>query len=403
LIRRRSGSSLQVGVVTAAAIFARVSTVVLIAFAARGLQRSDFDLLVYTLAVSAAVQILLDPGTASFVAIRWPEVAADQRDRLVSTGASLQVAVGCFIVAATMAIVHVAHAGRGAVAVGAGLGVLGAAEGVARYGRVSAQVEGRFPRFAAVDCLIGVGRFATAVPLIMHRSLGAFVAASAVWGIVLAVVSLRQGPRPRLDIRAVTRMVAAVWEYGASTFFSALYSQAPAVLLGLLGGLRQGALYAIVARITQPTELVPSAIASVFLPRLARETPPTRRNTFARQSRIAAAAGLVAMLGSVGVGSILLGPLGASGAILVLVIVVAVLPFKFLNYQLVSLALADGQVRRRLTASMTVAAICVISVCALAHRGAAPVATVVLACELLLFVLLTRVSRKMVLIARPLW
>jgi O-antigen/teichoic acid export membrane protein len=387
--------------VASAALWARLMILLVIAVGSRSLSHDSFYLLVYTLAVSTAAQTLLDPGVSSLVPVRWPTLDVDARAQIFRSGLVLQSIAGLLMAITTAAIVVAAHRGREAFEIGVSVGCLVAVEGIARYARVRYQVNGDFRRFAAVDIVIGVGRAATAVVLLLSATVASFALANLVWALIFAILVYIYTRRSAGSLE-LARLAREVWPYGASTSFAALYSQAPAVLLGILGDLKAAAVYAVAARITQPTELVPSAISSVFLPRLAREWASERRATFLRQAKLACAVGVAfALVIALGAGPIL-GIFSVEGrtARLVLFVLAAVLPIKFLNYQLVALALAERRVRQRLIASIVVGVASVAIVCVLAKHGPVMVAGATLASECLLCTLLLRVSRTALLVPR---
>jgi O-antigen/teichoic acid export membrane protein len=190
-------------------------------------------------------------------------------------------------------------------------------------------------------------------------------------------------------------MARRVWPYSASYLSASIYSNGPAVIVGLLGGVAQGALYSIVSRMTQPTELVPQALSAVNLPRLTLAEEASRPALFRRQAIQAGSAGV-----AVAAGLLLSAPLTLQlfrlpfgRAFPLLVILAAILPLKFLSYQLVALLIAEGRVRARLRASAFVAVLSVVAVCAVAWNGAVSAAAVTLGCECLLVTLLYLAAR----------
>ena len=388
--------------VAAAAVGSRLATLAVIAVASATLSKPNFDLVIYALAVSTAVQILLDPAVSNLVAVRWSEVDRASQAKMFQSGLRLQALAGVAMALTAGLFVVAARGGTGSLFLGLALGTLAAVEGVARYARVVCQVDGRFGRYAAVDVLIGVGRVLIALALVVHHSTTALGVASLLWAGVIAVGIVVWASRRRRVSTDVASLAREVWPYGLSTFFSSLYSQAPTVILGIAGDLQAAAVYAVAARITQPTELLPAAISSVYLPRLAREGSASRQSTFITQGRLAFALGLAVAFTIATAGQFVLRVLGVAGqgAPWVLVILASLLPVKFLNYQLVALALADGRVKQRLRASLVVGVISVTTVVFVAHTGAVPVAVTTLVCECILCLLLVRASHSTSLVPR---
>lgn len=400
--RRLTHDQRHVVPVGVAAIWSRLATLAVIGVAAATLSKANFDLVVYALAVSTAVQILLDPAVSSLVAVRWSEIGEESRAKMLRSGLRLQAIAGVAMALTTALLVVAARGGSDALCLGLGLGALAAVEGVARYSRVVWQVDGRFHLYAAVDVLIGAGRLLIALALLLHHTTTAVAVSSTLWAGVVGlclVIWARTRERVPTDVASVAR---EVWPYGLSTFFSSLYSQGPTVVLGIAGDLRAAAVYAVAARITQPTELLPAAISSVYLPRLAREDSTNREATFVTQGRLAFGLGVGVAITIATAGQVVLRILGVDGesATWVLVILASLIPVKFLNYQLVALALADGRVKQRLRASVVVGVISLTTVYLVAHAGALPVALTALLCECLLCVLLVRASHSSSLVPR---
>jgi O-antigen/teichoic acid export membrane protein len=239
----------------------------------------------------------------------------------------------------------------------------------------------------------------TAITVLVTEELGALALSSAVvagFVALLAAAPVRalpaaQGDRAPYGLGALTR---EVWPYATSTVFSATYSQAPTVLLGLVASVPTAAVYAICTRLTQPLELVPNAIASTFLPRLVRAERPEQLRLFKRQITAALVTATTAAL-AIAIASPVLLPLSGTSfdeAGAVLLILALVLPVKFTNYQLVAVAVAQGRIRKRVVASAVVALVSVVGVFVLAAEGAVAVASLSLGCELLLAVLLLRAA-----------
>jgi O-antigen/teichoic acid export membrane protein len=188
----------------------------------------------------------------------------------------------------------------------------------------------------------------------------------------------------------VRQLFFDVLPYGASTTCSSLYAQAPAVIIGLRGSLGAAAVYSVAVRLTQPTELVPSSMASTYLPKLVRASGRERHYILRHMITVAlsfASLGTVLLIASSPfVLSLFAVNLGE--AQIVLAILAVVLLPKFVNYQLVALAIANGRIYQRLVCAAVVAVFSVSMVYMLAPLGSVVVACVSLASELFLLSLL---------------
>ena len=393
-------------VVTLASLIARAAALGVVATASVSFPSGTFNVIVYALATSSAIQVLLDPATSSFVVVRWPELSSTARQALWKGGFTLQLVVAAVSVPLTAAVVGAATTSTTGVEIGAAFGMLAAAEGIARYVRTHWQARQQFWAYAAIDGVIATGRALVAVAVLLVASVDVLVVAALVVTTALVVGSTALVVRDRRTrAEPLPSVVRGVWPYGISTVFSSLYSQAPPILIGFIGNLREAAVYAVASRITQPTELVPNALVAVYLPRLREAVGSARRVVFRNQARAAVVLGATFTLAIVAASPWLLPVLGVNvrEGETTLVILALALPVKFLNYQLVALALADGSVRRRLVASATVAVVSVVTVCSVASIGSAAVAAVTLGCELLLTGLLLAIARSRSLVGEAAW
>jgi O-antigen/teichoic acid export membrane protein len=180
-------------------------------------------------------------------------------------------------------------------------------------------------------------------------------------------------------------MLGKVWQYGLSTTFSGLQAQAPTVFLGLVGTIRSAAIYGFVSRLTQPTELIPTAIAAVTLPAMVSATPRVRRALFRRSLRQARLIGILVGICTLagGYGVLLFSHQYSHRAILTLLVLAVVLPIKFGNYQNSNATIVLGGIRFRLIQNGCFAAIAVALVLIFASFGPVIVALVILVVEIL--------------------
>jgi O-antigen/teichoic acid export membrane protein len=176
-----------------------------------------------------------------------------------------------------------------------------------------------------------------------------------------------------------------VWQYGLSTTFSSLQAQSPALLLGIAGTIKSAAIYGFVSRFTQPTELIPSAIAAITLPALVKAGPEARRALFHHslwQARmIGVLVGFITVGG--GYGALVLSHQYSRQALLTLLVLSAILPVKFGNYQNSNGTIVLGGIKFKLIQNACLAGLAVALVFALAPRGPTVVALVILGVEIL--------------------
>ena len=376
-------------------LVARLAVLAVVVVGARALEREQFEVLAYLVAVTAAAQTLLDPGTINYLIKTWPTLAAQEVRPTWLVGLRLQVCVGVGTVALTTLVIGLARPEPWALGLAVALGSLSAAESVARSARAPWQAAERFSAVAAVDGCIAAGRLITAGALLAADGTAVFCAANGAVALMLLAVPLvvvRTLPPPGGEVVPLRRLVMQVWPY--STFWPSLYAQAPAVLIGIVGSVREAAVYAIATRITQPTELLPLSVSNAYLPRLVRATDDGRMIVFWAQVRLALTLAIAATAALVVLSPLLLAlfdiPFSTGGPVLI-VLAVALVP-KYLNYQLVSLAIARGEIRRRFRISALVAALSICAVLALASTGALTVALILLTCECLLLTLLSRAN-----------
>lgn len=163
----------------------------------------------------------------------------------------------------------------------------------------------------------------------------------------------------------------AALPYGLATTASALYSQAPALIVTALAGVGVGAPLAVVSRVVQPSELAAQAVSVTGLHQLGRSdlADDERLALEAKMRRVALALSLVVVAG-----------LALTWPVLGTVMSSVPLPWaafalaapsvivKFQNYQWVSFSLSRGLAGRRLRASVAAAAICVVLVALTCQR-----------------------------------
>lgn len=389
-------------VVAVPGLFARLSVLAVVAAAAESLGSGrEFNLVVYLLAVSSALQTLMDPGVASCLLARsvnrnpgewWGEWRAGVRAQVLASTVAFLGTIGVAVAVSPTAT---------ALLIAASLAFLSGAEGTSRCARVSWQARHSFGAYAAVDTAIGVGRLFTALAMVVGGVVN-FTAVNVAVGVALSGVIFLAARPAKMQTSgrpapcSVIRLLREAWPYGLSTSFSAVYAQGPGVLLGLVGTLHSAAVYSVATRITQPSELLPNGIAAVYLPRLLVAPAHERRRLFRRQAALAIVAGAAVAVTIAAVSPLLLRIFGMTlgRAEAVVLILAAVLPAKFLSYQLVSMAIAQGRIRSRLVASAAIAGLSLVLVIVVASRGAVAVALVSAFCELTLLTVLLLITHE---------
>ncbi|MBJ7457930.1 MAG: hypothetical protein JHD02_01950 [Thermoleophilaceae bacterium] len=373
--------------VAAAALFSRASILAVLYVASTSLSVSDRNSFIFAAGVVTAVQVLVDP-----VALANFYLASHHHfDALRSHGlfvvARLQLLLGLLVIVLPPLFVLAAGESSGWIGLTGALGVLAFGENTMRFKRVASQDREDFIRFAGVDVLIGAVRCATAVVLLAW-SIEAFAAACVLAGVVEAATAAprRPGDFHAADRISLRNLVSEAWPYSATTLFTATYSQGPVVLLGILGSVSSAATYAIAARLTQPLELLPSAIASVHMPRLVRHSTVEFPAALRRQSLFALAAAIPVVILVDLIGPLALDAFGFDNntAYATLFVLSAVLLFKFVSYQLVAGAISRGRIRARFKISAFIAGVSVVSVAAVASIGPVAAALVTLGCEIML-------------------
>lgn len=386
--------------VTSGSVFSRLSILLLYLIAARTLVPNGYAFLAYIVGVSTFLQIILDPSSlAAFVVTAGARNTLEVRRGLVRTGVKLMRLSGVIIVV-TLTLIGALVSGTPAhVVTSLSVGLLASGESVARFARTEWQIDHKFRKYASIDILLGWGRILTGVVLLLTHSLIAFAVANLILGVVWQAIpwitrtTKRIGSGPNRG--STLGMVREVWPYSASYLSAAIYSNGPAVIVGLFGGVSQGALYSIVSRLTQPTELVPQALLAVNLPLLTKADDVSRPVIFRKQAIQAGLGGLL-----IAGGLLLTAPLTLrlfrlplKDAFPLLVVLAAILPLKFLSYQLVALVMAEGNIRSRLRVGACVAILSVVGVSAVAWDGALAAAVVTLGCECLLVTLLYQAAK----------
>lgn len=384
--------------VASGGVLARISVLVFLAGLARGFDTETYRVLLFGVGAGLAAQVVLDPSSIGTYLLRETGPGGDRS----AWALGLRLAVPIAVVVIVVPVLVVGLSGDIAVSelvtVG-GLGVLAAAESVVRYARWVWQAAERFAPYVGVDVCVAAGRLTLAALAWSTGSGTLLVIGCVAVGIALLVAVLPAAYRAGAStptgsgVSTLSGLARAVAPYAGSMALSAGYSQAPTILSGLRSGVAAGALFTGATRVTQPTELLPASVASSFLPRLLSD-PTGRARLFRVQMAVALAMG-VAVAGVV----VVIAPLASKVLALpkdeiapILSVLALALPFKFMNYQLVSLAIASGGIGMRLRATAVVAIASVVALWFVAPYGGRSTAVVVVGAEALLFALLLAVS-----------
>ena len=402
--RSRGGSvnrfhaSRQVALVGATAAGARAASLCFLVVAGGVLGDGSIATIIYALSTSVAVGTICDPQSQPLL------VFTAGSDRVLPSGLwkgarRLQAftALASALLAVVVALVVARPPAQLAVLCVA-ICIAGSADQFARFRRTPWQIERLYDRYAGVDVLIAGARTTAAATLVVtHRPVVAAISLMA--GSVASVVfSCAARPRiqPGPDCGLVLTFRACL-PYSVATTASAIYSQVPAVLVGVVGGVQSAALLGFASRLTQPTEFAAGAISTIGIERLcSTPTGPRRRQLGRRFVMVAAGAGAVCA----GAVWLCAGPLASHAGIddrdlgVVIILQSFTLIPKFVSYQLVAEAVAAGRIRQRALISGICAVLSVLIVLATAQKGAATVAAGILTIELVLVASLFAFGRR---------
>ena len=386
--------------VASAALCARLAILaVLVAAGVAGISRVEFQLVAYALAVTSAVQVIVDSSTAgSFTVVNWDRYAAIGKS-LWAGVLRLQAMAAVFVCLGPMVIIGAVGHSREGLLVGAAVGAAAMAENIARFARCRYQRALEFRHFAAVDLTLGAARVFGAGSLIVW-GMDAFLSAqllSVFIGFTWVVVNWRQArhdcPLPATGTRET---LVDLWPYSAGAAVSSAYSQVPTIVVGTVGGLSAGAVYGIATRVTQPTELLPAALASVRLPFLVGTDSARRRALVRHQLRFAWVSGAIVALVVIVSAPFVTGLFDhePSATGVVIATLALALPLKFMNYQLVAMAISCGQAKARFAAAARVGIFSLVLTVPASVVDVRLVPAVVVASEALLLLQLRKLQRR---------
>lgn len=387
-----------VAVVLGASVFARVCVLVCVSGFGSAFPAKTYIPLLYLIGVSLAIQVMLDLSSVSMYFVKMN--GSLRAWRAWHQGFQLASLAGAVIVAVTVATAVLVDASSLSLICAAGsLAVLAASESVARHLRWVWQAQGRFFLYCSVDLAVGCGRLLVGAGVIWTKSLLALSVSSIAVATLLLVlfgILTREGAanlwRDGGEVR-MRRLMKELYPYVLSVLASTSYSQMPTLLVGIRSSVLDGALYTGVTRFTQPTEMIPSSISSVMLPRLVSDIARRSRNI-----RLQVVASLIAGV-TVGLSLLVFGAVFARLLHLpwhsvhgILFVLAIGLPIRYLNYQLVSIAVAKGRIRTRMKATIVVAVGTLIALWFLAPLGGVATALVAVSADVALAIMLTIVD-----------
>ncbi|EGD25708.1 oligosaccharide flippase family protein [Rhodococcus hoagii] len=380
--------------VTASAVISRIAVLITLVAYGHTVPLAEYQNILLIVAIAVTLQVMFDTSSLGTFIIQKSDSGSRLEDFF--SGKKISFIAGIVTVCVCSFVGMVMNAGGDVVIAAFGLGVLAASESVTRYSRWVWQVKSEFAQYAVVDWALSVNR-------IIYSSL-VFFAGSVAWA--TSVVVMTSATIVSAAVIAAQRCVlrdsgptagrASLFEFArAATPFvlgvslSAAYSQLPTLMLGLRSDVASGATFAAATRITQPTEIAPAALANVALPKLVGRNRGRSRIVMAQLSAAIAIALVCAAsiyLAVPVISQVLNYP--ESLIYPVIGVLVLALPIKFVNYQLVVLAIATGLIKARVIATALIAVLTLVATWIVAPLGPVQVAVVVLCAEALLCAIL---------------
>jgi O-antigen/teichoic acid export membrane protein len=338
----RSAKPLRVLVPTLGAILVKLLQLgVLVALSAG--DSGSRETLIAGFGLLSAFAILADAGGGNYLLTR-PRATVSRV--VYSRVVSIQLAVSLAGVFASFLFLMVSAGDsvRSALGVLVPIALAQALDGGSRSIRAPILLEKRDLRYAAVDLFLFVGK----APIVFV----AIAAEDVCWLVLLPLPSLIVAGAtfvkvykrlPKLTSDEV-HVFFPMMEFGITGALSALYSQSPMIVGGLFLSASDLAVLAVVYRVVQPTEVLPSMLSQQLMPRIVvKSRSPGRDWGYFAATGLGVAVGLVIALPLVE--SVLNQTI--EPVLAFLIIAAASVP-KFGNYALVAHLLARGRVRQRL-------------------------------------------------------
>ncbi len=239
-----------------------------------------------------------------------------------------------------------------------------AMDSILRTVRAPLLVFGLDHRFAGSDVLLAVTKVAATASAFLVGGLWPLIALPIASVVVGAIYWRSMWAMLPVGV-AQPGTVRRVLGFGLAGASSALYSQSPLLLSGLLLPIEAVATLSVAYRVVQPTEIVPATLAQQAIPRLRAGRIPVWKLAAGFAVIGVIAAGALWLLRSLI--EVVLG-VSFSPEIVLLLIVVS-LPMKFSNYALTSGLYARGLVRAKLLVSVGVGIVVVAVTVAAAMLG----------------------------------
>ncbi|WP_200930829.1 hypothetical protein [uncultured Microbacterium sp.] len=374
------------------AVLSRLGNLAILLAGTAALPHTDYAWLAVAMGLSAATQVLLDPGAVAYLSVIPSE---DEYETSVRRMYGLQAVAG--MISITVFIIVGAVALRGDLtssswAIGA-VGLLPVAENFARVTRVRWLRHHQLSKYRAVDLGLAVIKGGIALALIARVGVGSIVAGTAIAVIAatgIVVVSLRGDYQRNPRLPTVGREWMSAVQFGLPTMAAGAYSQIPVVLMAAFAPISDAAVLATATRLVQPVEIVPGSISQMYLPQIAR------RRSGGKLVWGLAALGVPAAIATGTLGAVLLSHAEQHAAtVTALVILSCALPLKFANYGQAAVLTGLGKPLVRLIVSLSTGAIALVAVAIALPHGPDFVALSMACSESVLFVLLF-IARKAV-------
>ncbi|MBO0980999.1 hypothetical protein [Microbacterium sp. SD291] len=354
---------LRLGAPSSAAVLLRLTQFVVLACLGHLSSGPTQAALISSFGVVSAFGVLADSGAANYLLGSSPEHLSRQRLIPVVRLHGMIALAGATAAVIYCAAVFAEPLGDGVLIVVV-LAAAQALDSLIRAVRAPLLVHGLDHEFAGSDFLLAGAKVVVAIISLAVGSLiplCALPVASLVIGTIFWRRIWRMLPVGERE-RGTARRVLSFGIAGAS---SALYSQSPLLIGGVLLPVEAVAALSLASRIVQPTEIVPATLAQQAIPRL--------------RAGVIGVVPLALGLGGLGLlagGALwLLRPLVevllgvAFEPVMVLAVILLALPLKFADYALTSGLYSRGMVRAKLIVSLMVGAIVIAATVAAASTG----------------------------------
>lgn len=374
---------LRVSAPTATAMLQRVAQLLVLLTLSVVASPEDRPGLVAAFGIVGALGVLSDSGAANYLLVH------QSTQTTVTSLAKLQLLMGT-LGSVTSVVFAFAVFSANPIAIVAAIAASQTLESSARVARTPLLIERREHRYAALDGT-------TSLSKVVLVGL-CFAGGELFWLYLLPVapalllVSLL-GWRLQVQAKEATADVSykQVLLYGANGAASALYSQSPLLVAGMVLPVSDVATLTLCYRIIQPMELIPATVAHQLLPQL-RQGAPKGSVVYSGFFILGVAFTSLAILCLPFIETLFETQISPAAPYLILA---AVMPVKFGNYALTALLLAAGEVKRKLAISSSVGVLttCIAGVASMAGSSTL-ISAVTLLSELILLTLMCHALRQ---------